>query len=192
MKLKNEGFTLVELLICIVIFGVVLAAVFGFMMTGANSFNTVNDRLDIQLQSQLSANQISEYIIDCNVGICTSADGRTVYILNEEPYDGKNYTVHIFKTDGDTIKYGRQGAEYDAANQKFTLTDLADSELTGYIDEGGMQISLKDAVGTAVTQPGTTVSAVELFISFSKRSAKYTVTKTIALRNNPQLVVINP
>lgn len=188
MKLRNKGFTLVELLVSVVIFAVILTAVFGFMMVGAKSFNTVNDRLDIQLQSQLASKQITEYIIDCNAGICTSADGKTIYVLNEE---NAVYTVHIFKTDAETIKYGQQIAVYDATNKKFTFTDLADSELTGNIDTGGMQIILKDAVGEAITQLGAPVSVAELSIQFYKRSAKYTVTKNITLRNKPQLVKIN-
>ncbi len=191
-KLDNRGFTLVELLICIIIFGVVLVAVFGFMMASAKSFNTVNDRLDLQLQAQLTSNQLSEYLVDCTGGICTSADGKAVYILNREPSGGADYTVHIFKQVENRINYGRQAATYNAATQKYTFTDLADSELSAFLQADGVQLLLKDAQGNTVTQPGSPVASVELSLRFEKRSAKYSVTKNIALRNLPPLITVEP
>ena len=58
MKTDNRGFTLTELIVCIVIFSIVLLAVFGFMVAGARSYSNVDSRVARQLKSQLALGQI--------------------------------------------------------------------------------------------------------------------------------------
>ena len=62
IKTDNGGFTLIEMLLCLTIFAVVAAAAFGFMLTGAYSFNTVSDDVNLQLDSDVAMNHISQYM----------------------------------------------------------------------------------------------------------------------------------
>ena len=63
MKRDNRGFTLVELIVCIAILSIVLAAAFGFMVAGSKSYTSVSNRLDLQLRARLAASQLTDRLI---------------------------------------------------------------------------------------------------------------------------------
>ena len=58
MKNNNSGFTLIEIIICLVIFAIVAATAFGLMLAASHSYTSVNGKMDLQLQSQLTINQL--------------------------------------------------------------------------------------------------------------------------------------
>lgn len=185
MKKDNRGFTLTELLVCVVIFGVVLASIFGFMLASSKSYNKVNDRLDVQLQAQLAANQISEFAIDCNAGIAKT--DTALYIINETTINEtapRKFSVNVFsfvEKDGE-ILYGKlDDVEMKDGVIKFTLTPKA--LLTDHITS----FSVTEARGEG---EAAGIKNLTLELGFEKRSARYTVSKTLALRNKPALFTI--
>ena len=179
MKKDNRGFTLSELLVCVVIFGVVLASIFGFMLASSNSYNKINDRLDVQLQAQLAANQASEFIIDCNTGI--AQDATTLYIIYETA-PGK-FSISAFKyiQESGKILYGKvENAVMKNGVIEFSITPS--SLLSDHVT----------AFSATVNSPeeGGGINTLTLQIGLEKRSAKYTVYKTVAMRNKPSLFTI--
>lgn len=105
---KNKGFTLVELIVSMVIFGIVLAAICGFMIAGAKSYTRVNDRLTAEAKLQLAANRIAESIVDCNEGIwfvekftggnANIKENSSLFIINHNEADlGANCSVEMFR-----------------------------------------------------------------------------------------------
>ena len=98
---RQGGFTLIELIVSIVIFGIVLAAICGFMIAGAKSYTRINDRISAQMKLQLAADQISESLMDCNTGVVfrSSASGENIssalYVLNQNS-TGDGYSVELF------------------------------------------------------------------------------------------------
>lgn len=198
---NNKGFTLVELLVSVVIFAVVLAGAFGFMIAAAKSYNKVNDRLEIQSQSQAALNLIEEYVIDCNLGISFESganyvkDGKsyptgTLYILNEE--ENGNYTVHIFKLGSDEVL-------------RYAEVTVTDDDVTKDATTGEITLSFSEPAGDKVTDKAVEFSVsytpdsetreigtVNITLGMIKRSAEYEGTINIALRNKPVEVSVNP
>lgn len=199
MAKNNKGFTLVELLVSVVIFGVVLAAAFGFMLASAKSYNKVNDRLEIQNQSQAALNLIEEYVIDCNLGVSfvgssyvkdgISYPTGTLYILNEE--ENGDYTVHIFKLGSDEILRYAEVTVTDANVVKDAVTGqitLSFSEPEGYkVTDKAVTFSVSYTPDAKTLEIGT----VDITLGMIKRSANYEGTINIALRNKPVVVTVN-
>ena len=178
MKNKNSGFTLVEVIICLVIFAVVAATAFGFMLAASHSYTSVTGRLDLELQSQLTMNQLHEYIIDCNAGLYYK--NNTVYIINKET-DG-SYTANVFqyKTDG-SIYYGKGTAQLVSSGTfscAVTGTDLLTDKVT-------------DFSVTPRSTDGATVSSALISVAFKNRSASCSGVQIVALRNNPPITVVS-
>ena len=182
MQNNDKGFTLVELLICMVIFAVVVSATFGFMIAGLRSYNLVTERLNLQLESQLVMNQLGEYIIDCNAGICFL--NNTLYVIEEKKnMDGTiTYTANVFqyKPDG-CIYYGNGTATKNSLASEFTCTVTA----TDLLVEDITSFSV-----TPVSANGATDSSAIVSISIKKNNSSFSGKKIFALRNNPAIVTI--
>ena len=197
MNINNKGFTLTELLVSVVIFGIVLIAVFGFMLAGAKSYNKVNDRLEIQNQSQMALNLIEEYVIDCAGGIYF--DENTLYILRapttitSEDVEVTSCDLDIFRlsSEDDVLRYAEATAELEALDEeagilkyRFTLPD----ESAFY--EVTKNVSVFDVKVETDASELYTISA-EITLGLKNRSADYEGTKKVALRNRPGLVTIS-
>lgn len=178
MKNNNSGFTLVELIVCILIFSIVLGAAFGFMLSGTKSYGMISARLDLQVQSQLTMNQMNNYIIDCNSGICF-ADNNTLYVLNKEADD--SYVVNVFRYDAinKSIYYGKGSAQAVNA-ETFECSYTADELLSENITD--FNVELKGSGGKA--------SSAVLMMGFARLSASNHFERIIALRNKPAIVSV--
>ncbi|MEG0941732.1 MAG: type II secretion system protein [Oscillospiraceae bacterium] len=188
MKKNSKGFTLVELMVSLLIFGIVVAAAAGFMVAGSKSFGSVNDALNLQMQSQLAANHITEYIIDSNAGISFDNANGTLYIINENPPATPpakpTYTAHVFKYADGKICYGTGTATYSKETQNWTIAAKAEPKDLLVENVTAFSISLKE------TEQGKGVTSAELSIKLEKRGKIQTTNRTIALRNCPPTVKI--
>lgn len=63
-KMNNDGLTLVELLICIMILAIVSTAVFSFMLVGVRIFNRSNLEVEMQNEAQVMKNYMNDLITD--------------------------------------------------------------------------------------------------------------------------------
>lgn len=57
---NNQGFTVIELMLAIVIAGLITAAISGFLLVHIRSYETTKDIVDIQYDSQLGLNNIGK------------------------------------------------------------------------------------------------------------------------------------
>lgn len=203
MAKNNKGFTLVELLVSVVIFGVVLTAAFGFMLASAKTYNKVNDRLEIQNQSQAALNLIEEYVIDCNLGISFVPsdedyvkDGKsyptgTLYILDEEE-NGEDieYTVHIFKLGSDEVlRYAETSATPKTNLETGEIESFSFSEPVGdKVTDKAVEFSVSYTPNAKTFE----ISTINITLGMIKRSAEYSGTINIALRNKPVAVTMAP
>lgn len=178
MKNNNSGFTLIEIIICLVIFALVAASAFGLMLGASHSYSSVSAKMDLQLQSQLTMNQLREYIIDCNAGLYYK--NNTVYIINEE--DDGSYTANVFQYKSDGCIYYGKGSANLTGSGTFTCTvagtDLLADEVTSFSV-------------TPKSTDGANVSSAVISISFKNNSASCSGVQTVALRNNPPLAVVS-
>lgn len=64
MKRNQKGFTIVELLIAVAILSIVVVTVCGFILVGSRSYAAGNSDINVQQESQLALNQMSDLLID--------------------------------------------------------------------------------------------------------------------------------
>ena len=179
MKTDNRGFTLVELIVSIVILSIVLLAAFGFMVSGAKSYATVDTRINRQLKSQLTLGQAGDCLMNCNLGLNTANDGKTVYILNKD--SAGTVTVQAFKLDN------KKNVQYGSASATATTTDGV-TTYSAAITSWSRVTSKADSFTVALSPDSGSVRQATVSIQFTGSDITYT--KTVALRNEPPRVTI--
>lgn len=178
MKQDNRGFTLAELIVSMLIFSLVVAAAFGFMLSGANTYGRVTDRLDLQIGAQLAVNQVGSALMDCNTGFCFDPALSTLYIINS---DESGYTAHSFVLRDGSLYYGKAPATL--ADNKFQFEIEADALLTRDVSD----FSVAPNVGV-----GEPASSATVTLAFNSSSASYDGEQTVALRNKPLVATVEP
>lgn len=84
---ENKGFSMVELLIAVLIVSIVGASLVAFVQQSSNTYNHNSAETDVQEQAQLTANAISDRVIDCETQLkfydghqtIDSSTGATTY-----------------------------------------------------------------------------------------------------------------
>lgn len=192
MRTDNKGFTLTELLVSVVIFGVVLAAAFGFMLASTKSYNRVNDRIEVQTKSQMALNLVAEYVIDCTGGLCFDADADTLYIFGTPYISGGNTIcdVDIFRlnTTDKILEYAETTATQGTIDEDGVIHYAADAPAEYY--EVARKVVDFDVVTPDYTAEKVSYT-VNTTIGMMQRSANYMGEMRTALRNKPPQVVIS-
>lgn len=180
MKTDNRGFTLIEMLVCLVIFGIVVAAAYGLMLTGSLSFNTVNNDTNLQTNADITLNQLGEHIMSCSAGIAFK--DSTLYVINRDE-SGSTYTADIFQYKNDNCIYFS------------TSKAVLESDGSFSCSIGSGDLLAKNVQSFFVTivsnQTGTNAVSTELNLFFSLGSSSLSRDRTVALRNRPPLITIS-
>lgn len=66
---KNQGFSLIELVVSLAILAIVGMVLVGFMSIASKTFRSINSEVNLQYESQLTVNQLKDLIVDSNRGI---------------------------------------------------------------------------------------------------------------------------
>ena len=130
-KWNNKGYSLVELLITIVIFGVVMIGIALMMRTTSASYVSGNSEVAMQTEVQIVANQVEELLVDATgtvVAVATNewkipGVGATHYIY----YDRTNDELY-YQKDGDDPAGFSLMAEYVS---DFKIEGLATYDASG-------------------------------------------------------------
>lgn len=99
MRLKNKGFSLVELLVAIAAFAIVMVGIISLMRSSSIMFRNESMEVDLEKDSQVLLAQIEELIVDCKTISSVSDPGATVAYSVTEP----NGTSHSLKQIGNNI-----------------------------------------------------------------------------------------
>lgn len=192
MKKNNQGLTMVELIVCLTIFGILMAAVFGFMLAGSKTYTRVNDRLELNVQTQLTVGHITEHFIDCNFGV-----GKTdsaIYAVNKDESGG--YTAYIYAMDEGGLLYGVASiSPNDVSTDEFGLTTVkiaesAEHSLTKCATGLDLELGKYENQLFSTVNTGDMVDSVRLTIKAALGTAVSEETHEIALRNKPVLLKI--
>lgn len=98
---NQKGFSLVELLCAVAILSIVVTSVGTSMVVSARSYQRSNTELDLQQKAQITANLLTNLIIDANDIISPPVDGtHSTELIIEK--GGINYRIFL---DGTSLKY---------------------------------------------------------------------------------------
>ena len=180
MKTDNRGFTLIEMIVCLAIFAIVVAAAYGFMLTGALSFNRVNDNAETQIKSDITMNQLSECLMNCSAGI--TFKNNTLYIINNDA-SGGTYTANIFQFNSDNCIYFTSVPAVLLSNGSFSCVFTASDLLAKHTQSFSVSL-VPDTAGTSAVS-----AEIEVLLSYDGHSLSSK--RTVALRNAPPLITVS-
>lgn len=114
LRKNQKGFSLVELICTVAIFSIIITGVGSAMVISARSYHNGNVELDLQQQAQITANLLTNLIIDANLIEEPSSDigGTILRIKKEETVSGTPVSVSYEVTYDSSEKrllYSREG-----------------------------------------------------------------------------------
>ncbi len=148
MRLKNKGYTLVELLLSIAIFSIVMVGIASIMSSTLKSYSKANIDITVQEDCQMAANQLEELLCDANS--ISAYDPAVGWAFN----DG---TAQVISYDGSKVILTKGGVDYTIADHvtSFSLDNWkTDSNVTSATEKAYNQI----VINMAMDNNGTTYS----------------------------------
>ena len=99
MGRNNKGFSLVELIVALAIFGVAGVAVFGFMVNSSRLYQRSNVDVKLQYEQQLAVNQIRDMVVESDKGIYFDDTSKTLalYGAMKNVSGVKSYPVTVIR-----------------------------------------------------------------------------------------------
>ena len=185
MKMDNKGFSVIELLVTTVLFSTVALAVTFFITTGMNTCNVAQNYINLQMESQIIINQLSNFTIEGN-DVSFSGDGTN------------NGTYHIYFVDKNTKDTKREAIICFVAKQKKLFYYELDPTLAPPIADIKEEISkaediTQDVVITHGELLGENVSFfeiktdkkpyIEMNLTLEYDDNKYQTQESVTLRN---------
>lgn len=198
---SNKGFTLVELLTSLSIFGFFSIALLNYMVTATSVTSNVSTSVSLSFQSGVALGMIEEYLIDCSgaVEFSESPTESVLSIVNNSGYDSTNPIVYIFTYDpaAKELYFHTSGAEkeniinsegkIEAVNyKKLSSGGTTTPELLA-MNIDAFKVTLN--TGTAQMSNGSDlniVQSVKIEFDMSLGRETYKGDTFISLRNNPQ------
>lgn len=174
-KWNNKGYSLVELLITIVIFGIVMIGIALMMRTTSASYVSGNSEVAMQTEVQIVANQIEELLVDATGTVTSTA-------TNEWKIPGSGATHYImYDATNDELLYQKGGNA--AANWSLMAEYISDFDIEGL----------------AVYTPSGTLGAdhdnmANIHIEMNNDGHAYEVDREVFFRNaieNPTVYLLN-
>jgi len=182
----NRGVTLVELIVAVAILAVLFTVVLSFMTSGTGAYRSIFGNVSLQTRVQTTMNQLQEYLIDCNGGVCYDSSAKTLYILDvAENDDGaghttKTVTEHAFALTGGRMTYASSIVALDGAAVSRTVLTASEPLVSGAEAFAAAADSRPTGAGEAWQ---TAQMTVEVTLRQMGRSADGK--QVVALRNRP-------
>ena len=200
---SDKGFTLMEMLLCVLLSCIVISAIGNFMVAAIKQYNHVDREINLQIEAQTVVNQLGKMIKEAdNVKYYTDGNDSYAVIyskLEEALKTGDAATAKIkivwFHANADANKPGAMylfemegdASAYSNAIAKIGAGDTSNAAfMTNYVS--GFAITHNDGTGTKLTSGlGKTENCVNIQVDlknvFKEDKKEYTATDTIKLRN---------
>lgn len=200
---SDKGFTLMEMLLCVLLSCIVISAIGNFMVAAIKQYNSVDREINLQIEAQTVVNQLGKMIKEAD-NVVFKKEGRDSYAViysdlektletNPDSPAGarikivwyhanadtsKPGAMYLFEIEKDSTKYSNAIAEIKAG----TTTNA--SFMTNYV--AGFSLARSD--GTDLNHGlGNDKNSVNIKVDlknvFKKDKKEYTATDTITLRN---------
>ncbi len=183
MKKKNQGFTLVELIVTIAILALAGIGIGTIISQALKHYRISNAEVNLQEESQLVGNQLMNLVIDANDGVSMSSGKLNIYHYDDAE-DVRSKTVIAYQEATHTLTYTRYTAETSGSDW-LPVDGETEECLAEYVT--GFSVKLFDAAGKELASTGdrgdTRVRQVQMKISYELDGESYAFDQTVTLRN---------
>ncbi len=199
---SNQGFSLMEMLLCVLLSSIVISAIGGFMVTSIKQYNHVDREVNLQIETQTTLNQLSKMIKEAD-NVQYAADGNggsyaVIYSNLERTLAGGNpataakIKIVWFCADADPNKPGKMYlfdtndiSSYSAAMAEIgTNTPTTGNLLADYVYGFDVKSANGTGLGSGLGSDQNSVNiTLDLKNVFKTDEKTYTATDTIKLRN---------
>lgn len=182
---SNQGISLIEMLLCVILSCIVISAIGGFMVTSVRQYAFVDREINLQTEAQTVLNQIT--------GMIREADNVALKDNGTGPYMIVYYGLADVTSSADSKKKivwfcssKNKMYLYETANSSEYSNALAEIN-SGVPSNGDLMGNYVDSFQLSAGSSGLTSNSVKVEIGFKstfKKSEKtYHATDTIKLRN---------
>lgn len=172
-KWNNKGYSLVELLITLAIFGIVMVGIAMIMRTTSASYVNGSSEVAMQTEVQIVANQIEELLVDADTGVRYGVfDGNSFWEI-----DSKGYSHYVLFDAADNKLMYQKRLEHEG----YLANDYAWSLMADYVSAFSIE-------GYEKRQDGVTPSAncdnmVTIQLEMDNDGYVYEVSRDVFFRN---------
>lgn len=185
---QKRGFSLVELLICIILLSIIATSVGVMLTSGTNMYTGINKYAVVSYRSQLAMSQIKEFCIDCN-GVCV--DGNKVYLTK---YEAGSLRLYCFTYDPSENRIILNEADQTDLPNDIVTFNTADSQpfstkvssVSVVVGDSVDNLHEHGYVVAATRQPYICrASTLVIDLGVSSGSMTYNKRQVISLKGNP-------
>lgn len=168
---SDEGYTLMELIVTMLVSSIVTAAVAGFLSMGLQYYRRTNAETALQTESQVAELFLTELL----------QEAEEYQIISPADYpDGVAYVLEVTR-DGAPCIVARKG-EYLVYGVEDTTIPDTKSRIQDVTDKGLNEVFLARYVDKFEIEPNSN-GLIKLELEFKTDGKTYTGTQTVSLRN---------
>lgn len=136
MRLDNRGITLVELIIAIAVSTIIFGAAMIFMTSAHRGFNIASTEINLQTETQVLTEQISEWVMEGNkIEVDVASKKLTVYRLDSVSIGSTASKRVIWLGSGGDKLYMKRFTGVDKAELDTKIVTSADEKIENCIGE---------------------------------------------------------
>ncbi len=193
MKNKNDkrGFTIIELIISIAIFGLIMTMVFSFMVAASRSYQKSSTEISVQNEVQTLTTQLQNLI--AGTGTNVGVDGDMIYLIEDEEFEVIQYdsaNEYLYYYDNEQLgltSSSTEMLEYIALESRDDKLSKAKSIVSAHaitnISDQLESYLMSEYVTEFTVEAYTEKSYVVIHLTLEKDDVSYSAAKNIYLRN---------
>lgn len=134
---KNEGYTLIELLIILAVAGILLSAIMTFFITNFRNFNRETDDLHAQTQANKAMEFLTEKIIETSGNIETIGTDITITftVSFERSSPHSDFIAFHFNEENQILSFGSASSRLDAINDARSASHVVAEQISDFFIE---------------------------------------------------------
>lgn len=195
-KIRNLGFSLIELIVAFSVLGIATLGMGGFYATSARSYSGTSQQSSLYNEAQLAMNQMEKVIIDAELGVsyCVNTDAGKRFVKSDSEVAAsetvKSKVLYIFNIyDEDESQIQLLLIKWDAETKNIYYKEILLSSgtyatVTAIDIESGEWELLAEGVENFSAVLDENGKKVDLSATFTNSKDSYNASKTITLRNS--------
>ena len=139
---NNKGVTLVEVIAVIAVLGVVMAAVTGFMITGARMSAKVGNQAKLDIRQQTAVEFINQRLWEADAitfsdeSVPIQIDETTIWVYRQINIDGKSLLTKNSADGSSTVCYNYNNHnDVELCEGTIYFSDITDNTITYYLND---------------------------------------------------------